>query len=320
MRPQSLMQKHFGRLGFIGIKFLLVSGFLLVANFGCENEKNQPAVTASPEQPEAAATDKSVVTQTSWTEVALHAAVRSSNPEYTGNGMFKMDPRGRVIAIGLDNCNVSDLSPFATMKLQGLYLQSCPIEDISILKGMPLVELAIENTKVKDISALAGNTTLKKLYLSNSAITDLSPLKGMPIDELNLVNTPIEDLRSLASLPVRMLWLTGSPVEDISPLRKCSRLESLTLHQTKVQDLSPLSGSSLQRLHIGETPVSDLSPLAGMRLTRLVFDRQKITRGIEAIQAMPSLKELGSRFDDGGKDLVHPAVYWSREQQAKPGN
>jgi hypothetical protein len=278
---------------------------------GC-GEKGDPAGT----DPEPETENKSASRPTAasprivWTEVKLHEVIRAKNDGYSGNGQFGIDPQGNVMAIVLDNCNVSDISPFTGMALQGVKLFACPVEDLSPLKGMPLVELYLEETPVKDISFLSGNTTLQKLYLSSTGVTDLSPLKGLPIVELNLLETHTKDLSPLAGMPIQMLWLTGSPVEDITPLRTCP-LVSLTLHKTKVRDLSPLSGTRLQRLHIGETPVTDLTPLAGMNLTRLVFNKEKITKGIEAIQSMRSLRELGSRFDDEERNLVHPAVFWS---------
>ena len=284
---------------FLGLALLLVS---------CEKEE---ARNTEPAKKEAIATPP--LPKIFWSDVKLHGAIRAKNPDYTGQGQFKIDEGGNPIAIGLDNCNITDISALQGMKLQGLYLQACPIEDISVLKGMPLVELALEKTKVKDLSPLSGNKTLQKLYLGGSGVEDLSPLKGAPISELNLVDTHIKKLDGVAGMPIKMLWLTGSPVEDITSLRSCPELVSLTLHKTNVKDLSPLSGTRLQRLHIAETPVTDLSPLTGMALTRLVFTKERITKGLEAIQTMPSLRELGSKFDDEGKDLVHPSAYWSKQ-------
>jgi Leucine-rich repeat (LRR) protein len=82
------------------------------------------------------------------------------------------------------------------------------------------------------------------------------------------------------------------------------------LHRTAVKDLSPLSNTTLQRLHIGETPVTDLSPLKGLPLTRLVFDQEQIQKGLDVIKQMPTLQELGNKFEDGNTTLKPPAVYW----------
>ena len=244
-----------------------------------------------------------------WSEVKLHEAIRSANAGYSGNGQFQIDENGQPRAIALDNCGVTDLSPLKGMPLMMLALQNCAVPDIEALKGMPLVELYLENTAVKDLSPLEGMATLKKLYLSGTIVSDLSPLRGLPIIEMNLVNTRVSDLSGLEGMPLSMLWLTDSPVEDISPL-KASPLVSLTLHRTPVMDLSPLSGTQLQRLHIGETPVTDLSPLKGMGLTRLVFDPDRIEKGMDAVKQIPSMQQIGTKFEDGANDLKPPAVFW----------
>lgn len=254
-------------------------------------------------------TEKPAPASVFWSEVKLHEAIRAKNPGYTGEAAFQIDDQGQVRAAQLDRCGISDLSPFAGMELMAISLMACPVPDIAVLKGMPLVECYIEDTAVDDLSPLAGMSTLKKLYASGTAVKDLSPLKGTALTDLNLVNTRVSDLTALANLPLRMLWLTDTKVKDISPLARCP-LESLTLHRTLVADLSPLANTRLQRLHIGETPVTDLTPLASLNLTRLVFDYGKIKQGMEGIKAMRSLQELGSKFEDGKKDLVPPAQFW----------
>ena len=46
-----------------------------------------------------------------------------------------------------------------------------------------------------------------------------------------------------------------------------------------------------------------------MQLTRLVFTPANITAGIEVAKTLP-LQEIGTRFDDGAKDLQPPASFW----------
>ncbi|MCG8601617.1 MAG: hypothetical protein MI807_15855 [Verrucomicrobiales bacterium] len=250
---------------------------------------------------------------TFWSEVKLHEVIREANPGYTGNGQFQIDQRGQVQAIALDKCGVTDITPFKGMNLMALYLLECAVTDINVLADMPLVVLYLENTGVKDISALKGKTSLRKLYLSTTDVSDLSPIKGLGISELNLVSTQVSDLSPLAGMPLQMLWLTDSPVVDISPLATCP-LVSLTLHRTKVTDLTPLAKTNLQRLHIGETNVTDLTPLSNLRLTRLVFDPDKITKGIDDVMMIPTITEIGTKFEDGANDLQHPAQFWQSRQ------
>ncbi len=297
------------------LAFLVLSALLLAS---CGDTSPPPPRSERAEDPAGTAPRaEAIAAPTYWSEVKLHEVIRAANPAYSGNGQFQIDEQGRVQAIALDNCGVTDLAPLQGMSLMALYLQGCAVAEISVLKGMPLVELYLEKSAVKDLSPLAGMSTLQKLYLSGTAVSDLKPLKGLGIVEMNLVETRVSDLSPLEGMPLQMLWLTDTPVRDIAPLAK-SPLVSLTLHRSAVSDLKPLANTALQRLHVGETGVTDLSPLRGLRLTRLVFDPDKITKGIEVLLAMNTLTELGTKFEEGSNDLAHPAVFFQSRAQASP--
>ena len=245
-----------------------------------------------------------------WTELALHKVLRESNPGYSGNGEFRIEG-GRVTAIRLSQCGITNIEPLKGMPLMQLDLQACPITDISALKGMPMIELYLDGTRVEDLSALEGMTSLKKLYIDKSNVKDLSPLKGLQIQELNMVGTRISDISALKGVPLQMLWLTDLPVKDISALAG-SPLVSVTLHRTKVEDISPLAQTRIQRIHIGDTPVKDLTALAGLPLTRLVFDPAKIEKGIDGIRGITTMKEIGTKFEQDLNTLLPPAQFWPK--------
>ncbi|NNE91650.1 MAG: hypothetical protein HKN23_08385 [Verrucomicrobiales bacterium] len=251
-----------------------------------------------------------------WSDVKLHAAIREKNPAYTGNGIFGINPQGQPIQISLRECGISDLSfleGITTLQQLDLF-GNRGLSDISPLTGMPLQNLYLENTGLKDISPLEG-MQLAELYLSGSLVEDLTPLKKMAVGKLNLVQTPVEDLSPLEGVFVNYIWLTDTQVSDISPLAKVRGLESITLHRTKVEDLSPLARGQFPRgirLHIGETPVTDLSTLAGVPLTRLVFSPDRIKKGLDVVRQIPSLREIGTQFEDAGNDLLPPHAFWPK--------
>ena len=245
-----------------------------------------------------------------WTEVALHKALREANVGYSGNGEFRIEG-GRVSAIRLAQCGITNIGPLRGMPLMMLDLQACPISDISALEGMPMIELYLDGTAVEDLSPLAGMSSLKKLYIDNSNVKDLSPLKGLPIQELNAVGTRVSDISALKGMPLQMLWLTDLPVKDIAALAG-SPLVSVTLHRTKVEDLRPLAQTRIQRIHIGETPVKDLTPLAGLPLTRLVFDPGKIQQGIDGIRGIATMTQIGTKFEQDLDTLLPPPQFWPK--------
>lgn len=274
---------------------------------GCR--PNTPTETSSPPPDAEKKTNATVSPPESkrpeWTEAALHAAIKAANPDYDGQGAFVIED-GRVVVAQLAAVAVQDLSPLKGEPIRGLDLSQSPVSDLSPIAGMPILELYLEQTRVEDIAALKG-MPLMKLYLSQSGVTDLSPLAGAPLEELNLLGTRVADVSPLRGMPLRMLWLNECPVADISPLAECP-LESLTLHRTQVSDLRPLAGSRLARLHIGETPVTDLTPLRNLTLTRLIFDPRRIEKGLEIVRQMPSLRELGTTFEE----RTSPEAFWSQ--------
>ena len=242
-----------------------------------------------------------------WTDSTLHAALKIYNSGYNGTGQFQIAD-GAPMAISLGGEAVDDLTPLAGMKLRAIDLRGTKVTNLRPLSGMPLEEVYLEQTPIEDLTPLRG-APIKTLHLSGSAVRELTGLEGAPIHSIYAVNTRIADLTPLKGSSLDSIWLTGCPIKDLSPLADC-KLTSVTLHMTPVTDLKPLATTGLQRLHIGETQVEDLTPIAGLPLTRLVFTPPLIKKGIEDIRKVPTLKEIGTRFDDGGKDLMPPARFW----------
>lgn len=248
--------------------------------------------------------DKPTVPE-AWTDALVHAALKSRNPEYTGNAAFRIDD-GKVTGMELSGTGVIDLSSLKGMGIRGLDLRGSGIADISGLKGLPLEELYLEDTEVSDLEPLRG-MKLKKLYLNNTKVRDLDPLEGMGLTMLNLLGTGVEDLEPLRGMPLQYLWLNEAPVNDIEPLTSCP-LVSLTLHRTGVEDISPITKiPTLQRLHIGDTPVIDLMPLEVMKLQRLIFTPSKIAKGVDGLKKMHSLQEIGTTFEN----RMPPGQFWA---------
>ena len=244
-------------------------------------------------------------------EAEIQTALRKTNPGYEGQGVFhKEGPT--IIAAELAGCGLKDLSPLRGLKLMGLDLSGNPLRDLRHLRGMPIRTLYLENTEIADLRPLQG-MPIAELRLNQCAqLRSLKGLEGMPIENLYLPGTGVADLTPLKGAPIRQLWLNGSPVVDLQPLKNAP-LVSLTLHRTNVSDLSVITDLPLlERLHVGETKVTDLTPLKGMNLTRLVFTPNRIEKGIEEARRLRGLNEIGTQFDDKGRDLMPPASFWAR--------
>lgn len=228
-----------------------------------------------------------------------------------GEGVFKRAGRSIVVA-DLSFTDVDDLSPLADVGLKSLDIRGTPVTDLSPLAGTRIDELFAEKTGVTDIGPLQG-LPLDRLYLADTGVADLSPLRGMRLDELNLVGTPVADLSPLAGQRIGTLWLRRTKVADIGPLSGVP-LVSLDIAETAVSDLSPITETAtLRRLQIADTNVSDLTPLAGLSLERLVFTPSNITKGLNVVRGMTSLRQLDTRFDlEGEGRTLTPAEFWTR--------
>ncbi len=117
----------------------------------------------------------------------------------------------------------------------------------------------------------------------------MTPLKGMPLDYLNLWGlTELVSLEPLNGLPLTHLYLGG-----------CNQ----------VRDLSPLKGMPLKRLFISSTGVADLSPLKDMPLEGIRLTPRNITKGLEILRDMKSLKTVSA---GDATQAWSAAEFWER--------
>ncbi|HEX3726536.1 MAG TPA: hypothetical protein VHV08_09855 [Pirellulales bacterium] len=154
--------------------------------------------------------------------------------------------------------------------------------------------------------------TLLDLLTDN--VTDISPVRAV-VDLQALLctgrdcNGKLADLSPLAGMKLETLYCGGNRVSDLSPLGGMP-LSALFCGDTQVSDLSPLRGMPLARLSFHHTQASDLSPLAGMPLTEIAFTPANITKGLDIIRQMKSLKAIAT--GKAAMDKLPPAEFWKR--------
>jgi hypothetical protein len=272
---------------------------------------------------------------------AVAKKLQELNPGFDGKvtgGYAQGTPNienGVVTGFGFRTDNVTDISPVrALQRLRALYCggtdrNNCKFSDLSPLKGMPLTNLSCGLTQVSDLSPLTG-MLLTSLDCGKTRVCDLPPLKGMPLTQLYCAYTRVADLSALRGMPLRILdcgglkvsdlsplkgmkldtlGLSGTPVSNLSPLEGMP-LSRLCLDYARVSDLSPLQGMPLNRLDCNDTPVSDLSPVGEMHLTLLNFTPKNITKGLDVIRQMKTLKTIGTSCE--GKDQFPSAEFWKK--------
>jgi hypothetical protein len=181
------------------------------------------------------------------------------------------------------------------------------------IEGGVVTELQFIADDVTDISPVRALERLRALNCNGtpnsgrSKFSDLSPLKGMPLRTLYCYSTQVSDLSPLKGMPLTNLSVGSSPVSDLSPLEGMP-LTNLSCEYGPVSDLSPLKGMPLARLYCAGSRVSDLSPLEGMDLTTILFTPKNITKGLDVIRQMKSLKTIGPTVEK----QFPPAEFWKK--------
>ena len=220
--------------------------------------------------------------------------------------------------LSLYKSRVRDLKPLKGMPLKSLNCFDTPVRDLTPLKGMPLESLSVARCRgVNDLGPLKG-MRLQHMNCENTGVSDFGPLKGMPLKSLSCRSTHVRGL-----LPLKGMQLTGLNLEYCGSLVSLKGLEGMPLTKLKLKncgalrgDLSVLKGMKLTSLDIGgcssltslkgiegmalrgldvsATKVTDLTPLTGMKLETFVFQPRKITKGIEIIRGMKSIRQIAT--------------------------
>ncbi|MGD0040204.1 MAG: hypothetical protein ABSE84_07300 [Isosphaeraceae bacterium] len=200
---------------------------------------------------------------------AVVKKLQDLNPGFDGKETHKIED-GVVTELEFCSDSVVDISP---------------VRALQRLSGLDCHGSAAGKGKVSDLSPLKG-MPLTSLAAHDTQVSDLSPLTGMSLTGINCSATRVSDLSPLAGMPMTRLYCGGSPVSDLSPVR----------------------GMPLDRLDCNDTPVSDLAPLKGANLTVLCFTPRNITKGIDLIRRMKSLKSVGLAW---GMELP-PDEFWKK--------
>ena len=105
-----------------------------------------------------------------------------------------------------------------------------------------------------------------KTSLGGHMSTNVKTWKDEDVLNIYMVTRDLGPLGEVADKlkNLKGVYLSESPINDISPLAKFPQLKRVYLRNTEVMDLRPLSKLKLKYLDLHGTKVSDLSPLHGM--------------------------------------------------------
>ncbi len=219
-----------------------------------------------------------------------------------------LDCRGTYTYFNSDNMKpngrLADLTPLEGMNLAALtYLN---------LSGTKVGDAGLAN--FKDCKALT-NLFLGETKVSDAGLANFKDCKNLSF--LRLVNTQVGDAGMVHFRDCKALtdlYLARTKVSDagLVNFKDCKNLQALYLDHTQVGDagLAQFKGMPLGKLAIDHTGITDLAPLQGMSLEDIRLTPKNITKGLDILCDMKSLKTIGISWES---DKAWPAAeFWER--------
>jgi internalin A len=132
----------------------------------------------------------------------------------------------------------------------------------------------------KDANVTFDDPTLEKVVRRQLqrptgpiARADLHNIKTLDLHEASS-NDQLDPCMYAEFIGAKGLYLAPGTLDDVTPLKGLTLLESLRLASTAVKDISPLAGlGKMDRIDLSHTPVEDITPIASMaNLTELQLD------------------------------------------------
>jgi serine/threonine protein kinase len=216
-----------------------------------------------------------------------------------------------------DALRVLDCSGTWTDKSNGV------LADLTPLKGMnlaALTSLKLSNTQVGDTGMVyfKGCKNLTVLYLNSTQVTDagLADFRDCKnLTELWVQDTQVgsagmvhfQDCKALASLNLADTKVSNA---GLAHFKDCKNLKRLYLDGTQVDDagLSQFKDMPLRRLAIDRTGITDLTLLQSVPLDYITLTPKNITRGLDILRDMKSLKTIGISW----RQSWPAAEFWQR--------
>lgn len=163
-------------------------------------------------------------------------------------------------------------------------------------------DIELEDTLIDSLDGLEEVGPVDYVSIEHSSIRskDCSPLGKLGLRYLVLsCVSGVEELSWISSSEdLLVLSLNQTDVRDLRPLSKLQVLELLNLSNTPVEDLSPIARlKNLKKLYLCNTRISSLNAIAGLSNLQVLDVRETAVDDLGPVTRLKQLTEL--RVDDG---------------------
>ena len=259
------------------------------------------------------------------------------NPGFDGTVEHKIED-GVVTELRIVTDQVTDIAPIRVFN--ALRVLGCggtwtnkangQLADLTPLKAMNLASLRLLNlgrTKVTDAGMVYFKDckNLKALYLDGTKVTDAgmvnfkdcTGLTSLRLDATKVTDSGLVHFQNCKDMSYLNLAYTQVSDAGLAHFKDCKNLTYLELRNTQVSDagLAQLKGMALRKLAIQNTGVTDLTPLQGMPLEEIRLTPKNITRGLDILRDMKSLKTIGINSNQ----FWPAAEFWERYDKGEFG-
>lgn len=173
--------------------------------------------------------------------------------------------------ISLKNNNVEDITPLINLvNLRSINLCGNKIKEFDTFRNLKRLEvLDISNTQTLDLDGIEKIWWLKELNLSQNRIFDIGVIENIrELKSIDLEKTRVEDLTPLSKLTkLERIVLNGDQMfYNLYPLERLENLKMLYMMGTSIQDISGLSKmKNLEKVNIANTQVTDIEALKSLK-------------------------------------------------------
>jgi hypothetical protein len=226
--------------------------------------------------------------------------LKRRNPDFDG----KMEPKiedGVVTELRIVTDKVTDIAPIRVFDaLRALDLWGTKVGDAGLAQFKDCKDLRwlkLRGTQVTDsgLTQFKDCTNLIDLDVSATRVGDT----GMAY---------LKDCKNLTGLVLVETQVTDAGLPLLKGHENLSRLYLGDNPQLSDTGLAHLKGMLLKRLDIYNAGITDLTPLQGMPLEDIRLTPKKITKGLDILRDMKSLKTIGISWDQSWP----AAEFWER--------